>query len=75
MIKGKATLDNGRPLFIVGLDTQDIRAIKAGRPVHVDLGGCGDAVIVYGETLPHILREAGESVGALLPVEIVEGDI
>lgn len=56
--------------FILGIDAENVRRLREGKPIVVslaELGGSDDVVIMYGETLQHIARELEESSGQPLP--------
>lgn len=60
---------NGGP-FILGLDTENIRRLKAGQPILVslaELGGTDDVLIMAGETLNDIKKELESAFGQALP--------
>ncbi len=53
MIKFKTTGPDGSPGFGFGLSEENIRRLKAGQPIRInleDLGMKGTVVILYGET-------------------------
>lgn len=64
----KARLSNG--VFILGLDAENIKRLKEGRPIMVSLaalGGTDDIAIMYGETLSDIQAELESASGEALP--------
>lgn len=64
----RARLSNGG--FLFGLDAENVRRLKAGKPIKVDmtqLGGTDKFVLVYGETMADIVRELEEQTGQKLP--------
>lgn len=64
----RARLSNG--LFILGIDAENVRRFKEGKPIMVslaELGGSDDVAIMYGETLEAIAAELQSSSGELLP--------
>lgn len=64
----KARLSNG--VFILGLDAENIKRLKEGKPVMVSLaalGGTDDVAIMYGETLADIQAELESASGETLP--------
>jgi hypothetical protein len=64
----RARLSNGA--FILGLDAENVKRLKEGKPILVslaELGGSDDVFIMYGETLDDIKRELEEAAGAPLP--------
>lgn len=64
----RARASNG--VFIFGLDAENIRRLKEGKPILVSLGqmgGTDDFMLVYGETLADIERELVEATGQPLP--------
>ena len=64
----RARLSNG--LFILGLDAENVRRLKAGKPILValaEMGGTDDVAIMYGDTLADIQRELEQSQGSPLP--------
>lgn len=65
----RATLTNGR--FLLGIDAENVRRLKEGRPIIVDLstmGGRDTVIIMYGETMADIVRELEQASGQKLPV-------
>jgi hypothetical protein len=65
----RATLSDGR--FLFGIDAENVRRLKAGSPIQVDLstmGGQGVFILVYGDTLADIVRDLEEGTGQKLPV-------
>lgn len=57
-------------LFIMGVDAENIRRLKDGEPLNIDLrplGGTDRVVIIYGDTLLEIARDLERATGAPLP--------
>lgn len=57
-------------LIILGLDATNIEKLKAGFPINIDLatvGGQGDLVIMYGETLGDVQKELEKVTGQKMP--------
>lgn len=66
MIRARAS--NGT--FILGIDAENVKRLKDGKPILVSLaemGGKDDVLIMYGETLQDIQRELEEASGSKLP--------
>lgn len=66
----KAKLSSG--LFILGIDAENVRRLKEGKPIAVSLlsmGGHDDIVIMYGDTLGDIQRELETLSGEPMPPE------
>jgi hypothetical protein len=64
----RARLTNGT--FILGIDAENVRRLKQGMPIAVDLrqtGGKDQFMLVYGDTLADIERELARANGAPLP--------
>lgn len=64
----RARLGNG--LFILGLESENIRRLKAGEPIVVSLaqiGGTDDVMIMYGDTLQDIIDELERASGQPMP--------
>lgn len=64
----RARLSNG--VFILGIDAENLRRLKAGQPILVslaELGGTDDVCIVYGDTIDDIKRELEKAAGHPLP--------
>lgn len=64
----KARLSNGA--FVLGIDAENVRRLKKGQPIRVDLGelgGTDQVFIMYGETLQDIQREIEAAAGSPLP--------
>lgn len=56
------------PLWILGIDAENVRRLKAGKPIALDVPpGTERLLITYGETVTDILRELEEATGAPLP--------
>ena len=71
----RARLSNG--LFILGIDAENVKRLKDGKPIMVslaELGGSDDVCIMYGETVQAIAdeleRASGEKLPAATPVNI-----
>lgn len=63
-----AKCSNG--MFILGIDAENVRRLKAGQPILKALsqfGGTDDIAIVYGETIDDIKRTLEEAQGSPLP--------
>lgn len=63
----RARMSNG--LFIFGLDAENIRRLKAGMPIHVELdsmGGQDRFVLIYGDTLDDVKKELEKTLGISL---------
>jgi hypothetical protein len=64
MFKGKGQDGNGNDLWVFGLSDGNIRELKRGRPIKIDLaqcGGRGTVIILYGRTDQLILEELTEA--------------
>jgi hypothetical protein len=64
----RARLNNG--VFILGLDAENIRRLKDGKPILVslaELGGTDDVLIMAGETLNDIAADLEKVTGQKLP--------
>lgn len=64
----RARLSNGA--FILGIDAENVKRLKEGKPILVslaELGGTDDVYIMYGETLDDIAKELERSSGNPLP--------
>lgn len=62
----KARMSDGR--FIIGIDAENVRRLKAGMPITLDmkpLGGSDHIFIVYGETLGDIAVDLEKEFGKL----------
>ncbi len=61
----RAKLSNGDYLF--GIDAENVRRLKAGKPIVVPLGPLGgppvEIIITYGDTLDDIRREIEAATG------------
>ncbi len=56
--------------FILGIDAENVKRLKEGKPILVslaELGGTDDVLIVYGETPQAILKELEQASGSKLP--------
>lgn len=64
----RARLNNG--VCILGIDAENVRRLKQGQPIRVDLsqmGGRDTVVLMYGETMAAIARELERLNGKPLP--------
>lgn len=64
--------------FILGLDAENVRRLKKGKPILVrlpEMGGTDTVLLMYGETLADVRRELEQSIGRPLPIptEIKKG--
>ena len=63
-----ARMNNG--VFVLGLDAENIKRLKEGKPILVSLaklGGTDDIMIMAGESLDDIKNEVGNITGSELP--------
>ena len=61
-----ARTSNG--VMILGIDAENVKRLKAGRPILKSLaqfGGKDDVLIVYGDTLDDVQRELEKAIGPL----------
>lgn len=68
MVKAAATLPNGKKLFIFGLSAANVKHLKDGKPMSIDLvplGGEGQIAILFGETEADIANELRIQFGPL----------
>lgn len=66
MIRARAS--NG--VFILGIDAENVKRLKDGKPILVslaELGGTDDVLIMYGDTLDAIKAELESATGEPLP--------
>lgn len=66
----RARMSNGD--FVLGIDAENVRRLKAGKPIVVDLremGGEGRVLITYGETLADIVAELEQATGQRFKVD------
>ncbi len=64
----RARLSNGT--FLLGMDATNVKRLKAGDPIVVDLsllGGRDRFMLVYGDTLQAIMQELERVTGEKLP--------
>jgi hypothetical protein len=64
----RARMSNG--VFILGLDAENLKRLKAGKPILVSLaqiGGKDDVLIMYGDTIQDIKKELESASGEKLP--------
>lgn len=64
----RARLSNGA--FVLGIDAENVRRLKKGQPIRVnlaELGGTDQVFIMYGETFEDIQRELEAASGSPLP--------
>jgi len=70
----RARLSNGT--FIFGIDAENVRRLKKGMPLDIDLtmlGGTDKLIMVYGETMGDIVRDLEEASGQKLPIPMPHG--
>ena len=63
--------------FLLGIDAENVRRLKAGQPIVIDLrsmGGHDTVLIVYGETLDDIAKEPESVAGPLPPIKPWPGE-
>jgi len=56
----------GRGIIILGIDENNVRALKAGSPIHVhadELGFVGEIVIHYESTLERLKKRFKQFIG------------
>ena len=73
MIKAKATIKGGRPLYLFGLSELNLQRLREGKPITIQLepmGGVGEILIMAGETEADIARELADLIG---PQTVVHG--
>lgn len=66
MIKAKATLHDGRPLYVFGLSAVNLAKLREGLPIHIDLdsiGGSGEVYIMFGETEDALAAAFADLIG------------
>lgn len=64
----RARSSNG--IFFLGLDAENVRRLKEGKPILVklaQLGGTDEVCIMYGETVQDIANELEKASGQKLP--------
>lgn len=64
----RARTNNG--IFILGIDAENVKRLKAGKPILVslaELGGQDDVLICYGDTLADLQRELEQAMGSKFP--------
>lgn len=64
----RARLSNGA--FLFGVDAENIKRLKAGMPLVIELspmGGSDTVLIMYGETMGDIMAELEKVSGQKLP--------
>lgn len=55
-------------VFILGIDAENVKRLKDGKPIIVclaELGGTDDVIIMYGDTLDDVEAELKEAFGQL----------
>lgn len=66
----RARLSNGD--FLLGIDAENVKRMKAGMPLRIDLkslGGTDTVMVMYGETMNDIMAELEEATGQKMPRE------
>lgn len=64
----KARASNG--VFILGLDAENIKRLKQGKPILLslaELGGTDDIMLMAGDTVQDIMRDIEKASGRKLP--------
>jgi predicted ThiF/HesA family dinucleotide-utilizing enzyme len=62
----RARMSNG--VFILGLDAENIKRLKEGKPILIslaELGGTDDVLIMFGKTIEDIKQELVKAFGGL----------
>jgi len=60
MIKARGTTPDGKPVYVLGLSAMNLKLLREGRPIDVDLsvlGGRGHVLLLGGETEEAIVQE------------------
>lgn len=60
MLKAKATLHDGRPLYMIGLSEGNLERLRQRRPIWFDMseiGGSGQMLIFWGPTEESMAEE------------------
>ncbi len=60
MVKASILKDDGRHIFVLGLSDGNIKLLRQGKPIPVnlaELGGRGEVLIMWGQTEQHIVDE------------------
>lgn len=58
-------------VFVLGIDAENVRRLQAGQPINVDLaelGGQGEILLMYGNTMADIAKELEQVTGQPLPI-------
>ena len=66
----RARLSNGA--FVLGIDAENVRRLKKGQPIIIDLtvmGGHDHVLLMYGNTLDDIRKEIEAAAGPLPPAQ------
>ena len=66
MMKAKATLVGGRPLYMFGLTDLNLQRLREGKPIVVhleEMGGVGELIITFGQTEDDLAREWADFIG------------
>lgn len=69
MIRAVTTKADGTKLLILGLEEENVRRLRAGKPVFVEgapLGVQADVILLYGKTSRDIIREL-KKAGVTMP--------
>lgn len=64
----RARLSDGT--FLLGIDAENVRRLKDGKPIYVNLrqlGGSDQVLIMYGDDQQAILQELEKANGGALP--------
>lgn len=66
MIKAKATLAGDRPLYLLGISAENVKRLKQGKPICVNLeemGGAGELLLLYREHDSELVQDLAEFIG------------
>lgn len=61
--------------FVMGLDAENVRRLKGGEPIVIDLtlmGGTDRVYLMFGESLTDVLRELEEVTGQELTPSFIK---
>jgi len=66
MIRARGTGAHGRPILFIGLEEENIKRMKDGKPVHIhcdDQGVALDIVLLAGKDVETLKESMGELIG------------
>lgn len=73
MLKFKAETANRKPLYGFGLSQENVKRLKSGKPIVIDLaemGGDGEVMIFYGRTEQEMQRGLADLINEKTDISV-----